>query len=260
MKISANIAEGRFGRRLAGSEIKRLLAEEVARILDPVAKPLPLFAKKPQVVLVVGVNGSGKTTTIGKLASQLRGAGKSVMIAAGDTFRAAAVEQLSVWGERAGVPVLFGIIADFHDDYHTPRDTVDKINRVDAVHAINLWDEIASSMATRPDRFAFNDGSQEEEPEPQASRAESKVRFGIMPGNYDEDTIGVLVGQVTPGGSADEAGVESGDLLMRWNGVKIGNVMEWMGMLASHEPGETVRVGIKRGGEELTLDVTLQAK
>ncbi|MEO1331612.1 MAG: signal recognition particle-docking protein FtsY [Pseudomonadota bacterium] len=106
MKISANIAEGRFGRRLAGSEIKRLLAGEVARLLDPVAKPLPLYAKKPQVVLVVGVNGSGKTTTIGKLASQLRGAGKSVMIAAGDTFRAAAVEQLSVWGERAGVPVF----------------------------------------------------------------------------------------------------------------------------------------------------------
>ena len=70
------------------------------------ARPLPLYAKLPQVVLVVGVNGSGKTTTIGKLASQFRAAGKKVVIAAGDTFRAAAVEQLQIWGERAGVPVL----------------------------------------------------------------------------------------------------------------------------------------------------------
>jgi fused signal recognition particle receptor len=67
---------------------------------------MPIYRKKPQVVLVVGVNGSGKTTTIGKLASQFRAAGKTVVIAAGDTFRAAAVEQLQVWGQRAGVPVL----------------------------------------------------------------------------------------------------------------------------------------------------------
>ncbi|WP_339950128.1 signal recognition particle-docking protein FtsY [uncultured Albimonas sp.] len=106
LRISANLAEGRYGRKVGASEIKRLLAAEVARVLEPVAKPLPLTGQKPQVVLVVGVNGSGKTTTIGKLASQLRGAGKKVVIAAGDTFRAAAVEQLQVWGERAGVPVM----------------------------------------------------------------------------------------------------------------------------------------------------------
>jgi fused signal recognition particle receptor len=106
MRVAANMAEGRFGRRLAASEIKALLASEVARILEPVARPLPLTGAKPQVVLVVGVNGSGKTTTIGKLASQFKAAGKSVVIAAGDTFRAAAVEQLQIWGERAGVPVL----------------------------------------------------------------------------------------------------------------------------------------------------------
>ena len=67
---------------------------------------MPIYPKRPQVVLVVGVNGSGKTTTIGKLASQFRAAGKKVVIAAGDTFRAAAVEQLQVWGDRAGVPVM----------------------------------------------------------------------------------------------------------------------------------------------------------
>ncbi|MFG6582407.1 signal recognition particle-docking protein FtsY [Sulfitobacter sp. 1A12779] len=106
LRVTANMAEGRFGKKLSVAEIKQLLASEVSRIMEPVARPLPLYAKTPQVVLVVGVNGSGKTTTIGKLASQFRAAGKKVVIAAGDTFRAAAVEQLQVWGERAGVPVL----------------------------------------------------------------------------------------------------------------------------------------------------------
>ncbi len=106
LRVTANMAEGRLGRKLSVNEIKQLLADEVARIMDPVARPMPLYNQKPQVVLVVGVNGSGKTTTIGKLASQFRAAGKSVVIAAGDTFRAAAVEQLQVWGDRAGVPVM----------------------------------------------------------------------------------------------------------------------------------------------------------
>jgi fused signal recognition particle receptor len=106
LRVTANIAEGRMGKRVSAQEIKQALATEVARIMEPVARPMPLYTKRPQVVLVVGVNGSGKTTTIGKLASQFKAAGKSVVIAAGDTFRAAAVEQLQVWGQRAGVPVL----------------------------------------------------------------------------------------------------------------------------------------------------------
>lgn len=106
LKVAANIAAGRMGRRLSTAEIKGLLAAEVARILEPVARPLPLVGARPQVILVVGVNGAGKTTTIGKLASQFRQAGKQVVIAAGDTFRAAAVDQLKVWGQRADVPVM----------------------------------------------------------------------------------------------------------------------------------------------------------
>ena len=106
VRVTANIAEGRFGRRISTEELRAALAAEVARIMTPVARPMPLYPTKPQVVLVVGVNGSGKTTTIGKLASQFKAAGKSVVIAAGDTFRAAAVEQLQIWGTRAGVPVL----------------------------------------------------------------------------------------------------------------------------------------------------------
>ena len=105
-RVTANIAEGRFGKRISSGELRQALADEIARIMGPVARPLPLYPQKPQVVLVVGVNGSGKTTTIGKLASQFKAAGKKVVIAAGDTFRAAAVEQLQVWGTRAGVPVL----------------------------------------------------------------------------------------------------------------------------------------------------------
>ncbi len=106
LRVTANMAEGRYGRSMTAADIKALLSQEIARVMEPIARPLPLYPKKPQVVLVVGVNGSGKTTTIGKLASQFKAAGKSVVIAAGDTFRAAAVEQLQVWGDRAGVPVL----------------------------------------------------------------------------------------------------------------------------------------------------------
>ena len=106
LRVTANLAEGRLGKRVSAEEIKLALADEIARIMDPVARPMPLYPTKPQVVLVVGVNGSGKTTTIGKLASQFKAAGKSVVIAAGDTFRAAAVEQLQIWGDRAGVPVM----------------------------------------------------------------------------------------------------------------------------------------------------------
>jgi fused signal recognition particle receptor len=105
-RVAANLATGRLGRRVSAEEIRLALADEITRIMDPVARPMPLYPTKPQVVLVVGVNGSGKTTTIGKLASQFKAAGKSVVIAAGDTFRAAAVEQLQIWGDRAGVPVM----------------------------------------------------------------------------------------------------------------------------------------------------------
>ena len=106
MRVAANMAQGNLGRRLSTSEIKELLADEIEQIMENVAQPLPIYPKHPQVVLVVGVNGSGKTTTIGKLAGQFKEAGKNVVIAAGDTFRAAAVEQLQIWGDRANVPVL----------------------------------------------------------------------------------------------------------------------------------------------------------
>ena len=106
-RITTTLANGRFGRDIAPDEVRAVMAAEIERVLAPVAKPLVLAGDtKPQVILVVGVNGTGKTTTIGKLAARFRDEGRSVMIAAGDTFRAAAIEQLQVWGERTGTPVI----------------------------------------------------------------------------------------------------------------------------------------------------------
>jgi fused signal recognition particle receptor len=109
--VSGEVVEAlrrtRFNQEVAPEEIRAALAEEVIRLVERVQRPLRVDpAKRPFVILVVGVNGSGKTTTIGKLAKQYRDAGRSVMLAAGDTFRAAAVEQLQIWGERAGCPVM----------------------------------------------------------------------------------------------------------------------------------------------------------
>ncbi|MCY4006556.1 MAG: signal recognition particle-docking protein FtsY [Rhodobacteraceae bacterium] len=105
-RVTANVASDRFGDKVTSHQVKTLISKEIVQIIKPSARPLPIYSEKPQVILVVGVNGSGKTTTIGKLASQFQEAGKQVMIAAGDTFRAAAVDQLKIWGDRAGVPVL----------------------------------------------------------------------------------------------------------------------------------------------------------
>ena len=106
-KIADALRTGRFDKEITETQVKAVLAEEIGKTLAPVARPLVLDpARKPHVVLVVGVNGTGKTTTIGKLAAKLRADGKSVVLAAGDTFRAAAVEQLKIWGERTGATVV----------------------------------------------------------------------------------------------------------------------------------------------------------
>lgn len=108
-RVAKAVGDGRYDRQIEPSEVKAILAREVEAILSPVAQPLVIDAtKKPFVILMVGVNGSGKTTTIGKLAAKFRTEGRSVMLAAGDTFRAAAIEQLKVWGERTGAEVVSG--------------------------------------------------------------------------------------------------------------------------------------------------------
>jgi fused signal recognition particle receptor len=105
-RIAAAVGEGRYDKSITADEVKAVVAAEVEKVLAPVAKPLAMGEAKPFVVLVVGVNGSGKTTTIGKLAAKFRAEGRSVMLAAGDTFRAAAIDQLKIWGRRSGASVI----------------------------------------------------------------------------------------------------------------------------------------------------------
>ena len=108
-RVIGEFRRTRFGKDVSEEEIRTALAGQIAQILEPVARPLVIeAAHRPHVVLVVGVNGTGKTTTIGKLALFYKEQGLRTMLVAGDTFRAAAVEQLQVWGERTGAPVIAG--------------------------------------------------------------------------------------------------------------------------------------------------------
>ena len=108
-KIRDRLAAERFERGVTEAEVRRVVAHELEQILAPVAEPLEIDAfPRPQVILVVGVNGSGKTTTIAKLANQFLDQDYSVLLAAGDTFRAAAIEQLKIWADRIGVPIITG--------------------------------------------------------------------------------------------------------------------------------------------------------
>ncbi|WP_411036481.1 signal recognition particle-docking protein FtsY [Shinella sp. BYT-45] len=107
LRITDTLASERYGKDVTGADVSRIMASEITKVLAPVAKPLELdLSHKPHVILVVGVNGTGKTTTIGKLAAKLSGAGLKVMLAAGDTFRAAAIEQLKIWAERTGSDIV----------------------------------------------------------------------------------------------------------------------------------------------------------
>ncbi|MEP9397559.1 signal recognition particle-docking protein FtsY [Mesorhizobium sp. KR2-14] len=107
IRITDALSSSRYGKDVSDTEVRTIMAEQVEKVLKPVAMPLELdLSHKPHVILVVGVNGTGKTTTIGKLAAKLTEGGLSVMLAAGDTFRAAAIEQLKIWGERTGSPVV----------------------------------------------------------------------------------------------------------------------------------------------------------
>lgn len=107
MAITETLSASRYGKDVSSEEVRAIMAAEVEKVLGPVAEPLELdLSHKPHVILVVGVNGTGKTTTIGKLSAKLSGSGLKVMLAAGDTFRAAAIEQLHIWGKRTGSPVI----------------------------------------------------------------------------------------------------------------------------------------------------------
>jgi len=151
--IIAALRKGRFDKGLDADDVREVLKGEVERVLAPVAQPLIIDkARKPHVILVVGVNGTGKTTTIGKLAAQFRREGNSVMLAAADTFRAAAIDQLGIWGERTGAIVVSGAAGSdaaglVYDALERARSTGTDILLVDTAGRLQnkegLMDELA---------------------------------------------------------------------------------------------------------------------
>ncbi len=157
------------------------------------------------------------------------------------------------------VPYLFAIIADFHGDYHTPADTGDKINRVDAVLASRLFSDIAYAGALRRESMEYSTAAASP---PQASSTQQqptiRVRVGVQPGESDDP--GVLLAEVIEGGPASKAGLKSGDRLVRWDGQKIADIQAWMILLAKHDPGDEVNVGIVRDGEEVTIPLKLEGR
>ena len=154
------------------------------------------------------------------------------------------------------IPVLFSIIADFHTDYHTPGDQAWKLNNPDSVRVSHMYHDIIMKLGT------MDEAPKYVAPTPRQTNSgmgNIKVRFGIMP-DYNAGELGVAIGDVTEGTSAGLAGVLAGDVLVRWDGQKISGIEDWMTKLANHEPGDVVNVGVKRDGEEITLEVTLQGK
>lgn len=170
-----------------------------------------------------------------------------------------------------GVPVLF-FFTGLHREYHTPADVASLINVDGAARIVDLVTNIVLDLADNSDRLQFvaagrgqrprmpeSDGDEDPAQASGPSRMDIKVRFGIAPAMYGDAVPGVLVGDVSPGTSAAEAGVQPGDRLITWNGVEITDIRAWMAMLVKHEPGDVVQVGLERDGSEITLPVTLKA-
>lgn len=173
---------------------------------------------------------------------------------------------------RAGVPVLFSIIADFHPDYHTSRDVSKLINRVEAVHAANLFYDIAWSYAGHEDVFEYigtkemrallreakEDEAKDVAPaeRPQGARS---VQFGIRP-DYENSKDSVIVDSVTEGSPAEAAGIQGGDVLKEWNGKSLGGARGLSEVLKSAKPGDKVTVKLDRDGKAMELVVTLRSR
>ncbi|MEL6435789.1 MAG: signal recognition particle-docking protein FtsY [Pseudomonadota bacterium] len=153
MRITDSLSSGRYGRDVSTDEVRRVMGDEISKVLDPVAQALELdLSHRPHVVLVVGVNGTGKTTTIGKLAAKLRDAGLSVTLGAGDTFRAAAIEQLKIWAERTGsafVGTKLGADAAglAYGAYETARDNGSDVVIIDTAGRLQNKTELMDELA-----------------------------------------------------------------------------------------------------------------
>ena len=151
-KLTQALAKTRFGKEVTGEEVREAFAADITKILEPAARPLSIDpTAQPFVILMVGVNGAGKTTTIGKLAKLYRGEGHGVTLVAGDTFRAAAVEQLKVWGQRTNSPVISGAPnADtaglVFDALHQARKRGDDVLLVDTAGRLQNRDELMAEL------------------------------------------------------------------------------------------------------------------
>ena len=153
--------------------------------------------------------------------------------------------------QAVGVPILFAIIADFHDDYHTSRDVVGLIDREASVQAVELWHDLALDMAKREQRFELDPNSGPMRAQPM------KVRAGLRT-RESEDGSGLEVVDVTKDGSADKAGILKGDKIIKWNKKDLANRAAFVEDLRTHEPGDKVQAVVLRDGEEKTVYVELQ--
>lgn len=150
----------------------------------------------------------------------------------------------------AGIPVLFGIIADFHDDYHTPRDVGDLIDREASMKAVQLFRELAFDMAQRPERFVFDSGGGPMRQQPM------RVRLGVR-SRALVDEPGLEIVEVTPGGSADKGGMKVGDRLLLWNKEPLASREDLVAKLRGLSPGDEIQAVVQRGEEQITLFITL---
>lgn len=153
-----------------------------------------------------------------------------------------------------GIPVLF-FHTGLHGEYHAPSDEAWTINHEGAVATANLAAEVALTLATMPQKLEFRETTTRR----MGAMPRARVRLGISPGNYSDTMPGVVVGDVTPGTSAADAGIQKGDRIIKWGGEELADVEQMMTMLAKHEPGEVVQMVVVREGREITIPVTMKA-
>lgn len=160
----------------------------------------------------------------------------------------------------AQIPVLF-FHTGLHDQYHMPTDTWDTVNPEGAAQVIDLVHRVVRDLAVRPETLTYSGtaGEQNAAQNPGPMRG-MRVRFGIAPGDYSGDVKGVLIGDITEGGSAAEAGLKAGDLMTAWNGKPLTSVESWMPMLAEHNPGDVVEITYLRDGQEAKTSATLKSR
>ena len=158
------------------------------------------------------------------------------------------------------VPVLFFTETVFADEYHTPDDESDLINFEGGADTAILAAEIVRRLAVRSDAPVFKEIAGLSTSQDGPSFSDIKIRFGIKPGNYGDLEPGILVSGVSEGTSAEDGGVMTGDIMVKWNGTAIEDVRSWMGMMAEHEPGDIVNVTVIRGEDQIVLPIMLKSK